>query len=199
MRTELYDGVFLERPRHVRVCGSRGNLGILQQSGRGSLCLRDVREMLQESLGLYKFDEKNARMLLKAADFGLNIVRSRSVWHRCRHVSFIFKGSRILSVGVNSKKTHPLNSLYPYVGRLGEDITSFVGTHSEMKAVLNSSRNFSRGMKFVNLRLNRNMEFDSSRPCLGCEQMLSRLGFSEVFHTNSDGTFSLSTICETKL
>lgn len=155
--------------------------------------------MLRESLGLYKFDKKDARMLLKAAEFSLNIARSRSVWHRCRHISFIFKGSRILSVGVNSKKTHPLNSLYSYVGRFGEDISSFVGTHSEMKAVLNSDRHFSRGMKFVNLRLNRNMEFDSSRPCLGCEQMLSRLGFSEVFHTDSDGTFSLSTINETKL
>lgn len=114
----------------------------------------------------------------------------RGIWHRCRHFSFVFDGPRIVSVGLNNRKTHPRNLLYSYVGRGEVDISSFVGTHSEMSAVLRVDRDTCRGLKMVNLRINRRGEFDHSRPCRGCVDMMRSLEFGEVFYTERDGSFA---------
>lgn len=113
----------------------------------------------------------------------------RGLWHRCRHFSFVFDGPRLVSVGLNNRKTHPRNLLYSYVGREDLDISSFVGTHSEMSAVLRLEGGVCRGLKMVNLRINRRGEFDYSRPCRGCFDMMRSLDFKEVFHTDRDGSF----------
>lgn len=113
----------------------------------------------------------------------------RGVWHRCRHFTFVFRGYRLLSVGVNSPKTHPRNLLYRYVGRGEVDIAPVVGTHSEMNAVLRLGDEDPRGLTLVNTRVNRNGKLDNSRPCLGCTDMLRRLGFGRVFHTVKGGDF----------
>jgi hypothetical protein len=39
-------------------------------------------------------------------------------------------------MGMNNGKTHPINLRYNYVNRQNDPIGSFVGTHSEMSAVL---------------------------------------------------------------
>jgi len=145
--------------------------------------------VLRESLGLHRFDEGEARILLKAAEASLALAEGRAIWHRCRHFSFVFKGSRLLSVGLNSRKTHPRNLLYAYAGRDSADISQYVGTHSEMNAVLRMDSDECRGATMVNLRINRRGDFDYSRPCSGCRDMLRSMGFSEAFHTHRDGRF----------
>lgn len=112
------------------------------------------------------------------------------MWQRCRHFSFVFDGPKLVSVGLNNRKTHPRNLLYSYVGRDEVEISSFVGTHSEMSAVLRIGRENCRGLKMVNLRINRRGEFDHSRPCRGCLDMMRSLEFNEVFYTEMDGSFS---------
>lgn len=164
-------------------------MGILQPSGRGEAPVRDVRGLLRESLGLHRFDEGQARFLLKAAEASLALAESRGIWHRCRHFSFVFDGGRLLSVGLNSRKTHPHNLLYSYVGRDGADISRIVGTHSEMSAVLRMDAAECRGATLVNTRINRRGEFDHSRPCPGCLDMIRSLGFREAFYTDVDGKF----------
>ena len=41
---------------------------------------------------------------------------------RCRHFSFIIDRNRIISIGLNSLKTHPLNLKYRYVNKMKENI-----------------------------------------------------------------------------
>ena len=55
---------------------------------------------------------------------------------RCRHFSFICSGKRILSIGINNSKTHPINLNFDYVNRQKKYIRDVVGTHSEINAVL---------------------------------------------------------------
>lgn len=164
-------------------------MGILQQARRGKVSVRDVRGLLREGLGLHRFPEKDARNLLKAAEASLALAESRGVWHRCRHFSFVFDANRLVSVGLNSRKTHPRNLLYSYKGRDDVDISPMVGTHSEMSAVLRMDEDDCRGLKMVNVRVNRRGNFDHSRPCRGCVDMIRRLGFREVFYTDGDGSF----------
>lgn len=75
------------------------------------------------------------------------------------------------------------------MGRDGVDISRIVGTHSEMSAVLNMDSSECRGATLVNARINRRGEFDYSRPCGGCMDMLRSLGFGDAFYTNRDGRF----------
>lgn len=111
------------------------------------------------------------------------------VWHRCRHFTFVFRGQRLVSVGLNSPKTHPRNLLYRYVGRGEVDIAAVVGTHSEMSAVMRLEGEDPRGLTLVNTRVNRRGSFDNSRPCRGCADMIRRMGFKAVFHTVKGGEF----------
>lgn len=145
--------------------------------------------MLREGLGLHRFHEGKARRLLKAAEASLALAERRGVWHRCRHFTFVFRGQRLLSLGLNSPKTHPRNLLYRYVGRGDEDIAPFVGTHSEMNAVMRLEGEATRGLTVVNTRVNRRGLLDNSRPCEGCIDMLGRLGFREVYYTTREGEF----------
>lgn len=151
--------------------------------------MRDVRGLLRESVGLHRFDEGSSRILLRAAEASLALAERRGVWHRCRHFSFLFDGGRLLSVGLNSRKTHPRNLLYSYVGKDGADISPMVGTHSEMSAIRRTRAGECRGATLVNTRINRRGEFDYSRPCRGCLDMMRGLGLREAFYTGADGGF----------
>jgi hypothetical protein len=126
-------------------------------------------------------------VIKKCINKSIEISRRRGVWNRCRHFTFILDGKKIVSLGTNSKKTHPLNLLYPYTNRNMETISQFVGTHSEMKAVLLLGPENCRGLSLFNIRIDRNGMLRQSRPCRGCMSMIKNLGFYEIFHTDNEG------------
>lgn len=117
------------------------------------------------------------------------MAEARGVWQRCRHFTFVFKGQRLLSVGLNSHKTHPRNLGYGYVNKRHSNISWLVGTHSEMSAVMRLEEEDPRGLVLVNTRVNRRGLLDYSRPCHGCLDMITRMGFREVYHTTKEGEF----------
>lgn len=83
------------------------------------------------------------------------------------------------------------------MGRDGEAVT--VGTHSEMNAVLRMERDGCEGLTLVNTRVNRRGKIDYSRPCVGCSDMISRMGFGEVFFSTREGSFERMEIADAKL
>jgi deoxycytidylate deaminase len=108
---------------------------------------------------------------------------------RCRHFSFIMDKSRILAIGLNSMKTHPLNLKYNYVNKNKEKISNIVGTHSELSAVIKLGEEDCSGLMIVNTRINRNNKLDYSAPCNGCSDMIKQLNFKEVWYSNANGLF----------
>lgn len=109
--------------------------------------------------------------------------------HRCRHFSFIVNGSRILKIGFNRSKTHPKNLLYNYCNRRGESMSTEIGIHSEMDAVIKFGESDCSGLTIINTRINRNNQFDISKPCAGCMDMLKRLHFKKVFYIDQQKMF----------
>jgi len=79
--------------------------------------------------------------------------------------------------------------MYGYKGRLGEDISRLVGTHSEISAVNRLCEHSGIGLTIVNTRVNRKGRLDFSRPCSGCLDMILGMGFSEVYYTTREGFF----------
>lgn len=108
---------------------------------------------------------------------------------RCKHFSFILKNKRIVSIGINSPKTHPLNLRYNYINKQRHKISEVVGTHSELRAVIKLGLEDYRGYTLVNTRINRKHELDYSFPCNGCMEMIRELGFDKVLYTTKTGEF----------
>jgi len=113
---------------------------------------------------------------------------------RCRHFSFIFERNRLISIGVNNPKTHPLNLKYNYVGKKQGKINDVVGTHSEMSAVIKTGQENCKGLTIVNTRVNRNNQLDYSYPCNGCWDMIKTLGFKKLLYTTKEQKFEILNI-----
>ena len=99
--------------------------------------------------------------------------------HRCHHVAAIFKKNFILSLGINSAKTHPQIKKHDY--------PSNARLHSELAAAIKGGlEDYSEYSMFV-LRINRNKNLDFSRPCKHCRSMLEQLNFKRVYFTDRLG------------
>jgi len=108
---------------------------------------------------------------------------------RCRHFSFILDRNRIISIGMNSTKTHPLNLKYNYVNKDNKSISDIVGTHAELNAVIRLGEEDCSRLTLINTRINRNNMLDYSAPCSGCSDMIKQLNFKNVYFSNVQGKF----------
>lgn len=108
---------------------------------------------------------------------------------RCRHFSFILDRNRIISIGMNSTKTHPLNLKYNYVNKDNKSISDIVGTHAELNAVIKLGEEDCSKLTLINTRINRNNMLDYSCPCSGCSDMIKQLNFKNVYFSNAQGKF----------
>ena len=100
-----------------------------------------------------------------------------------RHFSFILDGKHIVSYGMNDiTKTHPMaiNHCYPYL-------------HSEVSAILNFKLPVKELCKyiFVNIRIGKDGRIRLSKPCSGCQTILTNFGVDKIFFTNDFGNFEL--------
>ena len=125
----------------------------------------------------------------KIVEVSFALINKHNADLRCRHFSFILDRNRIISIGLNSIKTHPLNLKYNYVNKNNEKISDIVGTHSELSAVIKLGRENCYGLTLVNTRINRNNQLDFSAPCRGCFDMINQLNFKNVYFTNIKGKF----------
>lgn len=107
-----------------------------------------------------------------------------------RHVSFVTRRNKIVSVGINNiNKTHTKNLKYNYIGRENKDIRQEVGIHSELSAALKMGEEDLRKHNLINVRINKNGKIDMSKPCRGCQDLIRQLNFNKVFYTNKHGQF----------
>ena len=130
-----------------------------------------------------------SRNLRRAVEISRAFVGSVEFEHRCRHFSFLFDGSKLVSMGVNSLKTHPSNLKYRYLNRSMNKIGFAVGTHSEMKAFLKMGDSDCRGLVLVNTRIDRNGNLGYCFPCTGCRDVIDSKGVKEVFYVGRGGFF----------
>lgn len=109
--------------------------------------------------------------------------------NRCKHFSFILERNRLICVGINNPKTHPLNLKFNYINKQKLKINDIVGTHSELSAVIKLGNENCRGLTIVNTRINRNNQLDYSCPCSGCKDMIKKLGFKKLLYTTKQQKF----------
>lgn len=105
---------------------------------------------------------------------------------RCKHVTFILYKNKIISIGINHKKTdtfaHENGYKYPY-------------KHSEMAAIkkifkfkLNKSK-----LILINIRKNKKNILYSA-PCKNCKNLISAYGIKNVYYSINNEEFGFLTL-----
>jgi deoxycytidylate deaminase len=103
---------------------------------------------------------------------------------RCRHFAFILKRNKIIAIGKNSKKSHPINQKYGYF--------EGTGLHAEACAVIRSGDiNHSRHT-MVTFRIDRNNKLAMGKPCDHCQKLLKDVCFKEIYYSDEQGQFQKS-------
>lgn len=105
---------------------------------------------------------------------------------RAFHTTFILRKNRIISVGVNHAKTHPMTLKFNYLGSDGTDIRKLVGIHSELSALLKLGEEDTSDYDFLNIRLDKAKNVKYSKPCTGCQHVLKQFGFRKFYYTVSE-------------
>ena len=112
---------------------------------------------------------------------------------RCRHFSFIINKTRIVSIGINQKKTHPTNLKNRKVSaKTGEDFSAQKHTCSEFNAIIklkNLTNMDTKKCVLVNMRYDRNKKLALASPCMSCVSLLKYHEFKKVIWTNNKGEY----------
>lgn len=112
---------------------------------------------------------------------------------RCRHFSFILYKKRIVSIGINNQKTHPLNLKNRKISvRTGEDFSDQKHICSEFSAIFKLKKMTNINTKkctLVNLRYDRNKKLALARPCMSCISLLKYHEFKTIVYTNNNGVY----------
>ncbi len=110
-----------------------------------------------------------------------NLVIYDDIDLRCRHFAFILDKNRIVSIGKNSKKGHPINQKFGY--------PSGCGLHAEASAVIKSGKIDHSRHTMVTFRIDRNNNIAMGKPCSHCQKLLNDVEFKNVFYSNESGEF----------
>ena len=105
---------------------------------------------------------------------------------RTFNCSFLVRRNKILSIGINRDKTHPINRRNPKFGDEGQDISCTKLTCAELVAI-NRSKNQKNidypKTKMINIRIKRDGSLGLGRPCESCQSLLNYFGIKEVYYS----------------
>lgn len=94
-----------------------------------------------------------------------------------KHVSIVVCKNRIVGIGSNKMRTHPLAHNYKY---------RFDEVHSELDAWLRVDYNPRKTYKLYNFRFGYNNEWRMARPCKLCMPWCKQI-FKEIYYTTRYG------------
>ena len=97
-------------------------------------------------------------------------------------------GNKILSVGYNTTKTHPLQAHYNRLRGFKDDLCNH-GLHAEIACLLplrGSEIAFDK-LKLYIYRLRCDGGYGMARPCKGCMAFIKSCGIHDIYYTTDDG------------
>jgi deoxycytidylate deaminase len=100
---------------------------------------------------------------------------------RAFHVAGIFKKQELVSVGFNTRKTHPKTiKFYP-------SFKHDNATHAEMLAVIRGRLEDYSGHDLIVVRIDNNYNVNLSAPCQHCANLIKTLNFNKIYYSDSHG------------
>ena len=120
------------------------------------------------------------KVLKKIEEIGFALTPKNRRDSKFFHVAVIFQRNKILSIGQNSFKTHPVARKYGHRNSV---------LHAEVAAIIRHGLDDCSGLNLAVLRVNRNNELAISKPCVHCQSIIDNVGFKKVFYTNEQGVW----------
>ncbi len=112
---------------------------------------------------------------------------------RCKHFSFIMHKRRIIAIGANTQKTHPVHLKNRKISvRTGEDFSEQKHRCSEFNAIIKLKRLTNIDTKkcmLINIRYDKNKKLALASPCMSCKSLLKYFQFKSVLYTDNDGIY----------
>ena len=110
----------------------------------------------------------------------VNTAITSEVFSGSRHAAAITHKKRVVSTGINRKKTHPLMLEY---GRNDESIYLHAEIDAIVKAINMHGVEFLKDCSLYVLRISRAEEIMPSKPCKGCQKAIKAFGIKNVYYT----------------
>jgi deoxycytidylate deaminase len=96
------------------------------------------------------------------------------------HVAAIFKRNKILSIGQNSFKTHPIAQKYGHRNN---------SLHAEISSAIRYGNDDFSGLSMAVLRISRQHKLALSKPCEHCQKFLLDTNLKNIFYTDEQGNW----------
>lgn len=119
--------------------------------------------------------------ITKYREIAKEVVFNTDKWRNHNHASIIIRNDRILGIGTNKRKTHPLAMKYGY--RSCE-------LHSELDALLKVAKNCRKDMILLNFRFGPKGDMKLSKPCKLCLPWCIDT-FKEIYYSVPNGLVQL--------
>lgn len=104
------------------------------------------------------------------------VAQDLSQMDKHKHAAAIYLGNRLVGMGVNKMKSHPLQAKF---GKNSEAIY----IHAEIDAIRNALKRINLiDLENATLYVTKN-KATNSKPCSGCQRALAHYGITKVFHT----------------
>lgn len=105
---------------------------------------------------------------------------------RCNHVAIVTKRNRIVSIGTNSDKTHPMAKTLK-IAKQTETMCAELAAALKIGLSHKEGLPDFRGLTMTVVRVGNNGELRMSKPCSACQKLLSMCNFKRVIYSNADG------------
>ena len=102
---------------------------------------------------------------------------------RCFHTAIIFKGNKIISIGVNQKEPKPITKRFRY-----HDIA---GLHAELDSLTKKRLTDYSGYTMVTLRIDRNGNINTGKPCNCCQGVIKQFNVGKVIYSINQNEWKL--------
>jgi deoxycytidylate deaminase len=100
---------------------------------------------------------------------------------RTFHAAFLIKKNKIIQIGLNKRRTHPVIKKHPYHD-------GHVGIHAELDAILKSGKEDLSDCDLIVLRVDNNGKLNNSKPCVGCHSVIQQFGIENIYYSTSSGS-----------
>lgn len=109
------------------------------------------------------------RFVKAALDLACVAHRDRDCYYQL--CALVVKKNRVLSVGYNNPKTHPLAK------------TKMRQLHAEVAACIRCSKDELRGAEIIVVRARRDHKVGMAQPCEACDTFIRNVGIRRVYYT----------------
>lgn len=99
---------------------------------------------------------------------------------RCKHAAYLVEKNKIISIGINKEKSHPLQKEF-------SRFTNMTYLHAEIDCLKSVNKFDINKTTLYILRIDKNGHYANSAPCKGCQEYLNQIKIKRIVYSITKG------------